>query len=130
MSVGVLCGFSVVLDVYILLSPQEEEEHSYSWGGRCKHLTWLHRTFCFPLYYYTWVIHLKNKILNWEQHKRRIQLCYGPYNYIKSYFEIPFFFWEFLWISLSNLSSIKFLKICSCVLLEWLIILLTHLVCK
>ena len=37
-SVSVLCEFAMLPDVYILLSPQEEEEHSFSWGNRCTHL--------------------------------------------------------------------------------------------
>ena len=37
--VGVLsvCEFAMVPGVYILLSPQEEEVHSSSWGHRCTH---------------------------------------------------------------------------------------------
>ena len=33
-----LCEFAMLLDVYILLSPQEEEVHSSSCGNRCTHL--------------------------------------------------------------------------------------------
>ena len=34
----ILCEFAMLLDVYILLSPQEEEVHSSSRGNRCTHL--------------------------------------------------------------------------------------------
>ena len=37
-SVCILCEFAMLLDVYILLSPQEEEVHSSSCGNRCTHL--------------------------------------------------------------------------------------------
>ena len=37
-SVSVLCEFAMLPDVYILLSPQDEEVHSFSWGNRCTHL--------------------------------------------------------------------------------------------
>ena len=37
-SVSVLCEFAMLPDVYILLSPQEEEVHSFSWGNRCTDL--------------------------------------------------------------------------------------------
>ena len=37
-SVAILCEFAILPDVYILLSPQEEEAHSSSWGDRCTHL--------------------------------------------------------------------------------------------
>ena len=37
-SVWILCEFVMLLDVYILLSPQEEEVHSSSCGNRCTHL--------------------------------------------------------------------------------------------
>ena len=37
-SVGNLCEFFVVPDVYILLFPQEEEVHSSSWGDRSTQL--------------------------------------------------------------------------------------------
>ena len=37
-SVCILCEFAILLDVYILLFPQEEEVHSSSCGNRCKHL--------------------------------------------------------------------------------------------
>ena len=33
-SVSILCKFAMLPDVYILLSPQEEEVHSSSWGNR------------------------------------------------------------------------------------------------
>ena len=34
----ILYEFAMLLDVYILLSPQEEEVHSSSCGNRCTHL--------------------------------------------------------------------------------------------
>ena len=34
----ILCEFAMLLDLYILLSPQEEEVHSSSCGNRCTHL--------------------------------------------------------------------------------------------
>ena len=37
-SVSILCKFAMLPDVYILLSPQEEEVHSSSWGNRGKRL--------------------------------------------------------------------------------------------
>ena len=37
-SVAILCEFAILPDVYILLSPQEEEARSSSWGDRCTHL--------------------------------------------------------------------------------------------
>ena len=37
-SVSVLCEFSMLPDVYIFLSPQEEEVHSSTWGNKCAHL--------------------------------------------------------------------------------------------
>ena len=37
-SVSIFCEFAMLPDVYILLSPQEEEVHSSSWGNRCTHL--------------------------------------------------------------------------------------------
>ena len=37
-SVCVLCEFAMLLDVNILLSPQEEEVLSFSYGNRCTHL--------------------------------------------------------------------------------------------
>ena len=37
-SVCILCEFAILVDVYILLSPQEEEVHSSSCGNRCTHL--------------------------------------------------------------------------------------------
>ena len=39
-SVNVLCELAMLPDVYflLLLSPQEEEVHSSSWGDRCTHL--------------------------------------------------------------------------------------------
>ena len=37
-SVCILCEFAMLLDVYILLSPQEEEVHSSSCGNRCTYL--------------------------------------------------------------------------------------------
>ena len=36
-SVSIPCEFAILPDVYILLSPQEEEGHSFS-GDRCTHL--------------------------------------------------------------------------------------------
>ena len=36
-SIGVLCEFIMVSDVYILLSPQEEEAQSFSWWDWCTH---------------------------------------------------------------------------------------------
>ena len=36
--VSILCEFSMLPDVYILLSPQEKEVHSSFWGNRCTHL--------------------------------------------------------------------------------------------
>ena len=36
--VSIFCEFDMLLDVYILLSPQEEEVHSSSSGNRCTHL--------------------------------------------------------------------------------------------
>ena len=35
---SILCEFAMLPDVYILLSPQEEEVHSSSWGKRRKYL--------------------------------------------------------------------------------------------
>ena len=35
--VGILCEFAMVPGAYILLSPQEEEMHFYTWGHRCTH---------------------------------------------------------------------------------------------
>ena len=32
-----VCEFAMVPGVYILVSPQEEEVHSSSWGHRCRH---------------------------------------------------------------------------------------------
>ena len=43
-SVSILCKFAMLPDVYILLSPQEEEVLSSSWGNRCtliKKLTYI-----------------------------------------------------------------------------------------
>ena len=37
-SVSILCEFAMLPDVYILLSPQEEEVHSSYWGDRSTHL--------------------------------------------------------------------------------------------
>ena len=37
-SVRILCEFAMLLDVYILLSPWEEEVHCSSWGNRCTNL--------------------------------------------------------------------------------------------
>ena len=37
-SVSILCEFAMLADVYILLSPQEEDVHSSSWRDRCTHL--------------------------------------------------------------------------------------------
>ena len=37
-SVSILCELAMVPDVYIVLSPQEEEVHSASWEDRCMHL--------------------------------------------------------------------------------------------
>ena len=37
-SVSILCELAMLPDVYIVLSPQEEEMHSSSWGDRCTHL--------------------------------------------------------------------------------------------
>ena len=37
-SVCILCEFAMLLDVFILLSPQEEEVHFSSCGNRCTHL--------------------------------------------------------------------------------------------
>ena len=37
-SVNIFWEFAMLPDVYILLSPQEEEVHSSSWGNRCIHL--------------------------------------------------------------------------------------------
>ena len=37
-SVSILCEYAMLPDVYILLSPQEEEVHWFSWGNRCTHL--------------------------------------------------------------------------------------------
>ena len=37
-SVGSLCELAMLSDVYILLSPQEEEVHTSSWGDRRTHL--------------------------------------------------------------------------------------------
>ena len=71
-------------DVYILLSRHKEEVHSYSIVDRCIHLVGLHRNLCLKLYYYVWVMHLKTKtLLNWERHKREIQLCCAVYNQTK-----------------------------------------------
>ena len=36
--VCILCEFAMLLDVYTLLSPQEQEVHSSSCGNRCAHL--------------------------------------------------------------------------------------------
>ena len=36
--VSILCESAMLLDVYNLLSPQEEEVHSSSCGNRCTHL--------------------------------------------------------------------------------------------
>ena len=36
-SVCIHCELAMLLDVYILLSPQEEEVHSSSCGNRCTH---------------------------------------------------------------------------------------------
>ena len=37
-SVSILCEFATLPDVYILLSPQQEELHCSSWGNRCTYL--------------------------------------------------------------------------------------------
>ena len=37
-SVCVVCEFAILLDVYILLSPQKEEVHSSSYGNRCRYV--------------------------------------------------------------------------------------------
>ena len=37
-SVSILCELAMLPDVYIVLSPQEEEVHSSSRGDRCTHL--------------------------------------------------------------------------------------------
>ena len=37
-SVCILCNFALLLDVYILQSPQEEEVHSSSYWNRCTYL--------------------------------------------------------------------------------------------
>ena len=37
-SVSILCELAMLPDVYIVLSFQEEEVHSSSWGDRCTHL--------------------------------------------------------------------------------------------
>ena len=37
-SVSIPCEFAMLADVYILLSPQEEDVHSSSWRDRCTHL--------------------------------------------------------------------------------------------
>ena len=37
-SVSIACEFAILPDVYILLSPQEEEVHSSSCGNRSAHL--------------------------------------------------------------------------------------------
>ena len=36
--ISIFCEFDMLLDVYILLSPQEEEVHSFSYGNRYTHL--------------------------------------------------------------------------------------------
>ena len=36
---SILCELVMLPDFYIVLSPQEEEVHSYSWGDRCKDWT-------------------------------------------------------------------------------------------
>ena len=36
--VDINCELAMLPDMYILLSPQEEEVHSSSWGDRCTHL--------------------------------------------------------------------------------------------
>ena len=37
-SVCILCEFAMLLDVFILLTPEEEEVHFSSCGNRCTHL--------------------------------------------------------------------------------------------
>ena len=37
-SVSILCDFPMLPDMYILLSSQEKEVHSFSWVDRCAHL--------------------------------------------------------------------------------------------
>ena len=56
--VGVLCEFAMVLSVDILLSPQEEEVHSSSWGHRKYTFSsaFIKKNLCLPLYYYAKVI--------------------------------------------------------------------------
>ena len=69
-SICILCEFAILLDVHILLTPQEEEVHSSSCGNRCTHLP-VHSskrsTLCLSLYQYASVIHekrLQDKLLH------------------------------------------------------------------
>ena len=76
----------MVSGVYILLSPQEEEVHSSSWGHRCTD-TAVHSTKIFkplsviilPCQGYC-LIEKKKKKEKKQQQKTHKQLCYSAYN--------------------------------------------------
>ena len=69
--VGMICEFAMVPEVYILLSPQEEEVHFLPEGTDVHiHVTMHHVT-------------MPKLLLNWKKHKQEIQLFYGAYGEIK-----------------------------------------------
>ena len=103
--VGVYCEFAMVPGVYILLSPQEEEEQFLSWRHRCTHSA-VHSSKRFkplPAITLLWPGHC------WIGQSRNVEVncVYGAYNLTKWPVEIPICFW-FQWMSLSNIFLIKF----------------------
>ena len=68
--VGILCEFAMLPGVYILLTPQEEEVNSSTWGHRSTHSeihSWKKFKLFLPLFYYAKVI------VELEKHKQGIK---------------------------------------------------------
>ena len=78
-SVNILCEFDMLSHVYILLSLQEEEVHSSSWGNRCTHLA-AHlskRLSPWPVWLNGWVFVCKLSGCGFESCCCRLNFIYG-----------------------------------------------------
>ena len=111
----------MVLDVYILLSPQEEEVHSSSWGHICTQIAaYLSKRFK-PLS----ELHDYAKVIVELEKTYKEFSCVMFIMRLKSTFEIPISF-QFQWMSLSNLFLIKFWKLmvlylgCGCMTFDFM----------